>query len=157
TFIRRLIVQLKVNGITPVGLGLDDYYVDRAQTPLDETGDYDFEALEALHLPLLHEHVVQLLAGEPVRTPRYDFIRGKSELGAGRAVQLRQSEVLVIEGIHGLNPDLLGAIPQPRVFRILVCPLMQLSFDHASRVHASDVRLLRRIVRDRHSRGLNAA
>ncbi len=157
TFIRRLIVQLKVNGITPVGLGLDDYYVDRAQTPLDETGDYDFEALEALHLPLLHEHIVQLLAGKPVRTPRYDFIRGKSELGAGRAVQLRQSEVLVIEGIHGLNPDLLGAIPQPRVFRILVCPLMQLSFDHASRVHASDVRLLRRIVRDRHSRGLNAA
>lgn len=157
TFIRRLCVQLKVNGITPVGLGLDDYYVDREETPRDETGDYDFEALTALQLPLLHRHIAQLLAGEPVRTPRYDFVRGKSEPGLGRALELRSTDVLLVEGIHGLNPELLGAVPPSRVFRILVSPLMQLSFDHASRVHASDVRLVRRIVRDRHGRGLNAA
>ena len=157
TFIRRLCVQLKVNGITPVGLGLDDYYVDRQLTPLDATGDYDFEALAALQLPLLHQHIGQLLSGREVRTPRYDFVRGKSEPEMGRTLRLGSTDVLVIEGIHGLNPQLLGAVPAKRAFRILVCPLMQLAFDHLSRVHASDVRLVRRIVRDRHGRGLNAA
>jgi uridine kinase len=136
TFIRRLCVQLKVNGITPVGLGLDDYYVDRDKTPTDASGDYDFEALEALNL---------------------DFVRGKAELESGKTVALRRRDVLLIEGIHGLNPALLGSIPVNRVYRILVCPLMQLALDHATRVHASDVRLVRRIVRDRHARGLNAA
>src|SRR5690606_36343182 len=85
TIIRRLCVQLKVNGITPVGLGLDDYYVDRENTPKDETGDYDFEALEALNLKLLHQHLTALLRGESVRTPRFDFLRGKAEPEAGRA------------------------------------------------------------------------
>lgn len=157
TFIRRLCVQLKVNGITPVGLGLDDYYVDREQTPKDETGDFDFEALEALNLPLLHAHLEGLLQGGAVRSPKYDFVRGKSSLDAGKTVTLGAHDVLLVEGIHGLNPALLGAVPAQRVYRILVCPLMQLSLDHATRVHASDVRLIRRMVRDRHSRGLNAA
>jgi uridine kinase len=157
TFIRRLCVQLKVNGITPVGLGLDDYYVDREATPRDETGDYDFEALEALNLPLLHEHLKALLAGERVKTPRYDFVTGKSRGDAGDCVSLGKRDVLLLEGIHGLNPALLGSVPAHRVYRILVCPLMQLSLDHATRVHASDVRLIRHIVRDRYTRGSNAA
>lgn len=157
TFIRRLCVQLKVNGITPVGLGLDDYYVDREKTPKDETGDYDFEALEALNLELLHRHLTALLRGESVRTPRFDFVRGKAELDAGKAVNLGQRKVLLVEGIHGLNPALLGPVSGSRIYRILVCPLMQLALDHATRVHASDVRLIRRIVRDRLSRGLSAA
>ncbi len=157
TFIRRLCVQLKVNGITPVGLGLDDYYVDREATPRDETGDYDFEALEALNLPLLHAHLSALLDGERVKTPRYDFVKGKAEPEAGATVALGARDVLLVEGIHGLNPALLGSVAANRIYRILVCPLMQLSLDHATRVHASDVRLIRRIVRDRHARGLNAA
>ncbi len=157
TFIRRLCVQLKVNGITPVGLGLDDYYVDRDKTPTDASGDYDFEALEALNLELLHGHLEGLLRGDTVRTPRFDFVRGKAELESGKTVALGRRDVLLIEGIHGLNPALLGSIPDNRIYRILVCPLMQLALDHATRVHASDVRLVRRIVRDRHARGLNAA
>ncbi len=157
TFIRRLCVQLRVNGITPVALGLDDYYVDRAKTPLDIGGDYDFEALEALNLELLHDHINQLLQGNVVSTPRYDFKTGKSLLDQGRSIVLGGRDVLLVEGIHGLNPDLLGVVPAHRVFRVFVCPLMQLSFDHVSRVHASDVRLIRRIVRDRHQRGSDAA
>ncbi len=157
TFIRRLCVQLKVNGITPVALGLDDYYVDRNQTPLDASGDFDFEALEALKLDLLHEHIAQLLRGQGVNTPRYDFKAGKSLLNQGKPIQLRPRDVLLVEGIHGLNPHLLGDVPPRRVFRVFVCPMMQLSFDHASRVHASDVRLIRRIVRDRHHRGNDAS
>ena len=156
TFIRRLSVQLQVNGITPVPLGLDDYYVDRDKTPRDAAGDYDFEALEALQLDLLHAHLQQLLAGQAVQTPRYDFKRGKSLLQGGDLLRLGERNVLLVEGIHGLNPLLLGSVPRTRVFSIFVCPLMQLAFDHASRVHASDVRLIRRIVRDRRLRGIHA-
>lgn len=157
TFIQRLCVQLKVNGITPVGLGLDDYYVDRELTPRDESGDYDFEALNALNLELLNQHTTALLRGEAVRTPRFDFVKGKAELESGKLVTLGPRDVLLIEGIHGLNPELLRAVPVSRVYRIMVCPLMQLALDHATRVHASDVRLIRRIVRDRHGRGRDAA
>jgi uridine kinase len=157
TFIRRLCVQLKVNGITPVGLGLDDYYVDRDKSPRDAAGDYDFEALEALQLELLHEHIRRLLRGETVATAHYDFKEGKSRPDGGRQLRLEPRNVLLVEGIHGLNPDLLGSVPLERVFRVFVCPMMQLSFDHLSRIHASDVRLIRRIVRDRHARGHKAA
>jgi uridine kinase len=157
TFIKRLRVQLKVNGINPVGLGLDDYYVDRDKTPRDTDGDYDFETLQALQLELLHDHVAALLRGEKITTARYDFKQGKSRKDGGETLQLGARDVLLIEGIHGLNPALLGDIPVRHVYRIFVCPLMQLSFDHLSRVHASDVRLIRRIVRDRHGRGHTAA
>lgn len=157
TFIRRLSVQLQVNGIHPVAIGLDDYYVDRARTPRDETGDYDFEALEAIDLPLLEAHLSRLVAGEPVKTARFDFATGQSHPNGGREIALRPRDVLLLEGIHGLNPALLGNISEARVFRIFVCPLMQLAFDQLSSVHASDVRLIRRIVRDRHGRGYSAA
>lgn len=156
TFIRRLCVQLKVNGIGPVGLGLDDYYVDRELTPRDASGDYDYEALEALQLDLLHDHLERLLRRESVTTSRYDFKTGKGQSDGGRTLSLGPHNVLLIEGIHGLNPALLGDIAPSRVFRVFVCPMMQLSFDHAARVHASDVRLIRRIVRDRHGRGNKA-
>ncbi len=157
TFIRRLSVQLQVNGIQPVALGLDDYYVDRVRTPRDETGDYDFEALGAIDLTLLEAHLKRLVAGERVRTARFDFATGQSHPTGGRELVLRPRDVLLLEGIHGLNPALLGSIPATRVFRIFVCPLMQLAFDQLSSVHASDVRLIRRIVRDRHGRGYSAA
>lgn len=157
TFIRRLSVQLQVNGIQPVALGLDDYYVDRHRTPRDETGDYDFESLAAIELGLLEEHLTRLIAGETVKTARFDFANGQSHPTGGSELRLRPRDVLLLEGIHGLNPALLGSIPARRVFRIFVCPLMQLAFDQLSSVHASDVRLIRRIVRDRHARGYNAA
>jgi uridine kinase len=157
TFIRRLKVQLQVDGINPLGLSLDDYYVDRERSPRDESGEYDFEAFESIRVDLLQGQLTELLAGRSVKTARYDFTSGRSQPAGGREVSLGPRDLVMLEGIHGLNPQLLSALPEGRVFRIFVCPLAQLPFDELSRVHASDVRLIRRIVRDRHGRGLNAA
>jgi uridine kinase len=158
TFIKRLRVQLQIDGVNPVGISLDDYYVDRDKTPRAPSGDWDFEALEALDLPLLQAHVGRLLAGERVRTARYDFLTGRSHPEGGPEIQLRSGDVLMLEGIHGLNPRLLGETPAPGVLhRIFIHPATTLPFDRLSRVSATDLRLLRRIVRDRHQRGYSAA
>jgi uridine kinase len=157
TFIKRLTVQLQVNGLTPHNISLDDYYVDRDATPRDEKGELDFEALEALDLKQLDQDLSRLLVGETVRVPRFDFKAGKSLPGAGEALTLRDGEVLLLEGIHGLNPRLLGSAPTSSVFRVFVCPVRTLPLDAMNRIHASDVRLLRRIVRDRHGRSTPAA
>jgi uridine kinase len=158
TFIKRLRVQLQIDGVNPIGISLDDYYVDRERTPKSEAGDWDFEALEALDLSLLQEHVSRLLAGEVVRTARYDFLTGKSHPDGGPTIQLRPGDALMLEGIHGLNPGLLGAIPRVgELFRIFVHPATTLPFDRLTRVSATDLRLLRRIIRDRHHRGYSAA
>jgi uridine kinase len=158
TFIKRLRVQLQIDGVNPVGISLDDYYVDRERTPRGPGGDWDFEALEALDLGLLQDHVGRLLAGEAVRTARYDFLTGKSHPDGGPTIQLRAGDVLMLEGIHGLNPGLLGAIPGPgELYRIFIHPATTLPFDRLTRVSATDLRLLRRIVRDRHQRGYSAA
>ncbi|MCC6334809.1 MAG: cyclic nucleotide-binding domain-containing protein [Myxococcales bacterium] len=158
TFIKRLSVQLRINGLTPISLSLDDYYVDRETTPKGEDGKWDFEALEALNLPLLHEHLKRLLAGETVTLARYDFKAGKSHPQGGQQLNLTPGDLLLIEGIHGLNPKLLGDIPeQGQTFKIFIHPATSLPFDRLSRVSATDLRLLRRIIRDRHSRGYSAA
>lgn len=158
TFIKRLTVQLQIDGVNPVALGLDDYYVDRERTPRDERGEWDFEALTALDLPLLQDHVRRLLAGETVKTPRYDFLTGLSRPGAGHELTLRPGDALMLEGIHGLNPGLLGPIPrQGELFRVFIHPATSLPFDRLTRVSTTDLRLLRRIVRDRHQRGYKAA
>jgi uridine kinase len=157
TFIQRLEVQLQVNGIKPIRLSLDDYYLDRERAPRDATGQCDYEALGALDLHLLGEHLKALLDGHTVETARFDFASGKSDPRGGKEMQLKSDQVLLLEGIHGLNPRLLETVPGERIFRIFSCPLAELPFDALTRVHASDVRLLRRIVRDRHSRGTNAA
>jgi uridine kinase len=157
TFIKRLSVQLQVNGISPVGVSLDDYYVDRATTPRDAAGEYDYEAFEALRADLLQTHLQGLLAGDAVKLARYEFASGVSHPNGGKRLQLHPGDVLLLEGIHGLNPALLGSLPAAEVFRIFVCPLTNLPFDRLHRVHASDVRLLRRIVRDRYTRGSDAA
>ncbi|HZZ83805.1 MAG TPA: cyclic nucleotide-binding protein [Anaeromyxobacteraceae bacterium] len=158
TFIRRLKVQLQIDGKNPVGLSLDDYYVDRDKTVRDQDGALDFEALDALDLALLREHVRRLLAGEAVRTARYDFKTGLSHREAGPPLQLQRGDVLMLEGIHGLNPALLDGIPgEGELFRVFVHPATTLAFDRLSRVSATDLRLLRRIVRDRHHRGYSAA
>ncbi len=158
TFIKRLTVQLQINGLNPIGLSLDDYYVDRVKTVKDAHGQYDFEALEALDLALLQDHVRRLLAGERVQLARYDFKTGLSAPAGGSSLQLGRGDLLMMEGIHGLNPGLLDGIPQEgQVFRVFVHPATTLPFDRLSRVSPTDLRLLRRIVRDRHGRGYSAA
>lgn len=157
TFIKRLRVQLQVLGMNPIAISLDDYYCDRDKTPLDGKGEYDFEALDALRLDMLQEHMGRLLNGETVNTARYDFKTGKSQPEGGPTVKLDHRSVLMLEGIHGLNPRLLAQIGKDEVFRVFICPLAQLPFDRVTRLHASDIRLIRRIVRDRHSRGYSAA
>jgi uridine kinase len=158
TFIKRLTVQLQIDGVNPIGLSLDDYYVDRDKTVKDEQGEYDFEALEALNLPLLQDQVRRLLAGETVKLARYDFKSGLSHPEGGHELSLKRGDMLMLEGIHGLNPALLGAIPRVgQQFRVFVHPSTTLPFDRLSRLSPTDLRLLRRIVRDRHQRGYGAA
>ncbi len=158
TFIKRLTVQLQIDGVNPVALSLDDYYVEREKNPRDRRGEWDFEALEALDLELLQDHVRRLLAGETIRTATYDFKTGHSHPAGGPELQLRSGDLLMLEGIHGLNPRLLDGIPRPgEHFRIFVHPATTLPFDRLTRVSATDLRLLRRIVRDRHQRGYRAA
>ena len=118
TFSRRLAVQLLANGIRPIALEMDDYFVDREQTPRDEQGNYDFEVLEALDLKLFNEHLLQLMAGEEVTLPKFNFVSGKRETGP--TIQLAADQILLVEGIHGLNPRLVPNIPPERIFRIYV-------------------------------------
>jgi uridine kinase len=158
TFIKRLKVQLQIDGVNPVGISLDDYYVDREKTPRADNGDWDFEALEAIDVALLQAHVARLLAGEAVRTARYDFRTGRSDAAGGPTIRLGSGDVLMLEGIHGLNPRLLGTVARAgELFRVFLHPATTLPFDRLTRVSATDLRLLRRIVRDRHQRGYSAA
>jgi len=154
TFARRLTIQLLANGLRPFPLSLDDYFVSRDETPRDENGDYDYENLHALDLTLFNEHLLQLMNGEAVELPRYNFHTGERE--RGHAVQLSSDHVLLIEGIHGLNPNLLPRIPPERVFRIYISALTQLKLDRLNRVPTTDTRLIRRIVRDAATRGYTA-
>jgi uridine kinase len=154
TFSKRLSVQLMAHGIRPVPLGLDDYFVDREKTPLDEHGQYDFESLHALDLQLFNEQLLALIAGEEVTLSRYNFKAGKREWG--RTLSISGEHVILVEGIHGLNPDLVPNVPPEQVYRVYVSALTQLNIDHHNRVSTSDTRLLRRIVRDAANRGYSA-
>ena len=156
TFIERLKVQLHVNGKNPIGVSLDNYYRGHEHMPLDESGEQDYEALKALDVPLLNRHLESLMNRERVRLASYDFLTGKSHPAGGPELGLGPDDILIIEGIHALNPAILGNIGRDSAFLVFVCPLGQLPIDEVSRVHASDSRLLRRIVRDRHTRATNA-
>jgi uridine kinase len=155
TFSKRLAVQLLANGLRPIAVEMDSYFVDREQTPRDAEGNYNFEALEALDLRLFNQHLVQLMNGEEVTLPKFDFVRGKREIGS--TIQLRPDQILLVEGIHGLNPRLVPDVPPERIFRIYLSALTQLNIDRYNRVPTTDVRLLRRIVRDARTRGYTAA
>lgn len=158
TFIRRLSIQLLVNGLNPVAVSLDDYYRERDQIPLDEQGEYDLEALTALNLPLLQTHISQLMQGEQVATARYDFAAARSLPEGGPVLTLGQQDVLLLEGIHGLNPALFEAgTDLGQVFKIFIQPMSALAIDELARINPSDLRLLRRIIRDRHGRATLAA
>ena len=155
TFSKRLAVQLLAYGIHPVTIALDNYFVNRDDTPRDESGDYDFESLEALDLPLFQQHLQALLAGEEINMPHFDFISGEREWG--RSLRLRSDQVLLLEGIHGLNPRLVGEISASSMYRIFISAFTQLNLDRHNRVPTTDTRLLRRIVRDAAHRGYSAA
>ncbi|MDK1029435.1 MAG: TGS domain-containing protein [Anaerolineae bacterium] len=154
TFSRRLTVQLLARGISPFPLELDNYFVDRDKTPKDENGQFNFEAVEALDLHLLAEHLQQLVAGKTVHMPHYNFNTGLSE--PGETIKLQQGQIIILEGIHGLNPRLIPEALSERVFRIYVSALTQLNLDRHNRVSTTDTRLIRRIVRDARERGYSA-
>lgn len=155
TFSKRLAIQLMAQGRIPITIGMDNYFVERDKTPRDDNGDYDFEALEALDVALFQHHLKQLLAGELILQPRYNFHTGMREWG--EELGITPNHVLIIEGIHGLNPQLVAGIPAEEMYRIFIAAFTQLNLDKHNRVPTTDTRLLRRIVRDAAYRGYTAA
>ncbi|MHC9543300.1 MAG: nucleoside kinase [Vulcanimicrobiota bacterium] len=155
TFAQRLAVQLRVNGIKPVAISLDNYFLNREQTPRDEKGDYNFEILEALDLELFNETMHKLLAGEEVTIPRFDFAIGQ-RLEGGSRLKIRRDQPVIVEGIHCLNEKLTEYIARELKFKIYVSALTQLNLDDHNRISTTDTRVLRRIVRDRQFRGRDA-
>jgi len=155
TFSRRLTVQLLALGISPFPLELDNYFLDRSRTPVDENGQPDFETIEALDLSLLASDLEKLIQGDEVQLPRYNFKSGMGE--AGDVIQLRSGQPIILEGIHGLDPRLIPESLKNEVFRIYISALTQLNLDRHNRVSTTDTRLIRRIVRDARERGYSAA
>jgi len=152
---KRLSVQLAVNGIRPIPISLDDYFVDREQTPRDASGDYDYEHLHALNLGLFNEQLNALFRGEEVELPRYDFTTGRSMM-SGQKLRLPENAVLVIEGIHALNPELTAQIRPECIYRIYASALTTLLLDSHNYIPTTDNRLLRRIIRDHKYRNVTA-
>ena len=155
TFARRLSTQLRVNGLKPVPLSLDNYFVNREDNPKDEQGNYDFESLYALDLELLQQQIEQLIKGETVEIPTFDFITG-NRVKAKNIMHLGESEILVIEGLHALNPELLPNINRNSSFKVYISALFGLNVDFMNRIPTTEVRLIRRIVRDDRFRGASA-
>jgi len=155
TFSKRLSVQLMVCGLKPVVLSLDNYFVNRIDTPLDENGEWDFEHLHALDLPLFNQHLKQLLNGEEVEIPAFNFEDGK-RYSKGEKLQMNKDSVLVMEGIHALNPELILDIPLETTFKIYVSALTTISIDNHNWIPTADTRLLRRIIRDYRFRNYSA-
>jgi len=154
TFAKRLAIQLLAYGLHPFTLEMDNYFVDRDLTPRDENGEYDFESLHALNLNLFNDQLNQLLLGDKVQLPTYDFHTGKSI--PDRTVQVSENQIVILEGIHGLNPELVTQIDPRLIFRVYVSALTALNIDSHNRIPTTDVRLIRRIVRDAHNRGYTA-
>ncbi len=155
TFAQRLNIQLRVNGVWPVPVSLDDYFVDRCHTPVDENGDFDFEAIEAIDLDLFNAHLARILAGEEVELPTFNFKTGEREY-RGHRIKVDKGQPLIIEGIHGLNERLTSSVPRHCKIKIYVSALTQLSIDNHNRIPTTDARLIRRIVRDSQFRSHDA-
>ncbi|WP_228489045.1 uridine kinase family protein [Raineyella fluvialis] len=155
SFLSRLNTQLFVNGFRPVGLSLDNYYLDHDRTPVDADGLPDFDVPQAFDLPLLRDHIRRLVDGEPVDVPEFDFVTGR-RTDHRTTLQVGPNEILVIEGIHALNPALVGRIDRNRLYKIHVSALGGLNVDLVNRVPTSEIRLIRRIVRDDRDRGTPA-
>ena len=155
TSCKRLSIQLAVNGLKPLQISLDDYFVDRDKTPKDENGEYDFESIYALNLDLLNDQFNALFRGEEVDLPKYDFPSGKS-IKSGKKLKLEPSNVLVVEGIHALNPELTAHIPEEQIYRVYASALTTILLDNHNYIPTTDNRLLRRIIRDYKYRGVSA-
>ena len=155
TSCKRLSIQLAVNGLKPLQISLDDYFVDRDKTPKDENGEYDFESIYALNLDLLNEQFNALFRGEEVELPKYDFPSGKS-VKSGKKLKLEPNNVLVVEGIHALNPELTAHVSEEQIFRVYASALTTILLDNHNYIPTTDNRLLRRIIRDYKYRGVSA-
>lgn len=156
TFAQRLSIQLRVNGLKPVTISLDDYFVDRDKTPLDESGEFDFEALEAIDIELFNMHLNELIEGKEVDIPIFNFTKGCREEGVCRRLRIGEGCILIIEGIHGLNPQLTSYVPDKNKFKIYVSALTSMNIDDHNRIPSTDTRLIRRIVRDSKFRASDA-
>lgn len=155
TFAKRLGIQLKLNGLKPKTISVDNYFVEREETPKDEFGNYNFEALEAVDLKLLNDHLVKLLNGEEIEVPTFDFKKG-TKYYTGKTMKLEEDEVLVMEGIHCLNDKLTPAIDKKQKFKIYISALTVLNIDYYNRISTTDTRIIRRTVRDSQFRGYDA-
>ncbi|MFO8001169.1 MAG: nucleoside kinase [Marinilabilia sp.] len=155
TFSKRLAVQLLVNGIIPLNLSLDNYFVDRDKTPIDENGEYDFEALGALNIDLFNQHLISLMKGEEVELPRFSFETGK-QYYSGKKLRMKKDNILIVEGIHGLNPQLTPLVENKAKFKIYVSALTNINIDDQTRIPTTDNRLIRRIIRDYRYRNYSA-
>ena len=156
TTARKLEVYLKGRGFKTHSISTDDYFLNRIDTPKKSNGDYDFESLRAVDIDLFNKHLIKLLAGEKVLIPEYNFVLGEREY-KGRTLQMGENDIIIIEGLHALNPELTLAIDDSNKFKIYISPLTQLNIDNHNRIHTSDTRRLRRIIRDNKYRGWNAA
>ncbi len=156
TFSKRLSINLRVNGIRPIAVSMDNYFVDRDKCPKDEFGEYDFEAVEAINIDLFNIQLAKLLNGDEVGIPKYDFETGKSILNF-KQVRLEDDQILIVEGIHGLNGRLTSLIPEKNKLKIYISALTQLSIDDHNRIPTTDTRILRRMIRDRNYRNYSAS
>jgi len=156
TFSKRLGVQLAVNGMHPYQISLDDYFVDRQHTPRDKNGEYDFEALEAIDIDFFNQQLIELFEGKEVKLPKFDFHLGKRTEN-GKRLKLGEGDILIVEGIHGMNPGLLTEVKNGNTFKIFISALTQISVDEHTHISTADNRLLRRMIRDSRYRGYRAA
>lgn len=152
TFAKRLEIQLKVNGRRPISISVDDYFVDREKTPLNEDGSYNFETIDAIDLEVLNRDLIDLLEGKEVELPKFDFISGKRER-SGNIVRVDKDHPIILEGIHSLNPKMTAYIPEKNKYKIYISALTQLNIDAHNRIPTTDTRLLRRMIRDVRTRG----
>ena len=155
TTCKRLSIQLAVNGLKPLQISMDDYFVDREKTPKDEHGEYDYESIYALDLELINKQFNALFRGEEVELPKYDFQTGRSKR-SGKKLRMSENNVLVVEGIHALNPELTSHIPDEQIFRVYASALTTILLDNHNYIPTTDNRLLRRIIRDYKYRGVSA-
>lgn len=156
TTAKKLAVYLEARGLRPHTLSIDDYFLEREETPKDENGNYDFESLRALDLELFNKQLFKLLEGAKVDIPTFNFLTGKKEFGK-KFLQLKEKDVIVIEGLHAINDELTASIEMKNKYKIYIAPLTQINLDNHNRIHATDTRRLRRIIRDNRTRGYNAA
>ena len=155
TFANRLAIQLKVNGLNPIPISLDNYFVNREDTPKDENGEYDFESIKSIDVKFFKDQMKELFEGKEVEIPIFNFLTGYREK-SGSKVKMPKNGILIIEGIHGLNPILTSSLDENNIFKIYISALTQLNLDNHNRISTADVRRVRRIVRDSLSRGKNA-